>query len=196
MTGDWTVSVGLPLGLRPTAAQLYWHAFGSKLGVVLGPELRALAFLDCVMRADHVVIATAKDGSLLGLAGFKTPEGSFAMGNRAAFRQFYGPWGGFWRKYLLGLLSNEVDNVNFLIDGICVAPHARGQGIGTALLHALYDQAKARGYGAVRLDVIATNTRAQKLYRREGFAQTQLHDIGLLRFIFGFSRSITMVRGV
>ncbi len=196
MTGGWTVSIGLPPNLREPAAQLYWQAFGPKLGVVMGPEPRALALLRGVMRADHVAIATAKDGTLLGLAGFKTPKGSFAMGNPAALRQFYGPWGGLWRKYLLGLLSSEVDNVNFLIDGICVAPHARGQGIGTALLHALYDQAKARGYNAVRLDVIATNTRAQKLYRREGFVQTQHHDIGLLRFVFGFVRSVTMVRRV
>jgi ribosomal protein S18 acetylase RimI-like enzyme len=95
---------------------------------------------------------------------------------------------------LLGLLSSEVDNDNFLIDGICVAPQARGQGIGTALLHALCDQAQARGYSGVRLDVIATNTPAQRLYRREGFVQTQQHDIGLLRFVFGFASSITMVR--
>jgi ribosomal protein S18 acetylase RimI-like enzyme len=161
---------------------------------VLGPNRRALAFLENVIRADHVLIATAQDGSLLGLAGFKTPKGSFAMGNPQALRQFYGPWGGLWRKVLLGLLSSEVDNDNFLIDGICVAPQARGQGIGTALLHALCDQAQARGYSGVRLDVIATNTRAQRLYRREGFVQTQQHDIGLLRFVFGFASSVTMVR--
>ena len=148
MTGAWTLSLGLPNPLRPDAAQLYWHAFGPKLGRVLGPDRRALAFLENMIRADHVLIATAQDGSLLGLAGFKTPKGSFAMGNPQALRQFYGPWGGLWRKLLLGLLSGEVDNDNFLIDGICVAPQARGQGIGTALLHALCDQAQARGYSS------------------------------------------------
>lgn len=194
MTGDWSLSLGLPKTLRHDAARLYWQAFGPKLGMVLGPERRALAFLESVIRADHVLIVTSKDGQLLGLAGFKTPKGSFAMGNPAALRQFYGPWGGFWRKHLLGLLSSEVDNDNFLIDGICVAPQARGQGIGTALLSGLNDQGQARGYPAVRLDVVATNTRAQRLYRREGFVQTGHHDIGLLRYIFRFTRSITMLR--
>jgi len=194
MTGNWSISLGLPTPLHPDAARLYWDAFGPKLGTVLGPDRRALAFLESVIRADHVVIATAQDGSLLGLAGFKTPQGSFAMGNPQALWQFYGPWGGLWRKLLLGLLSSEVDNDNFLIDGICVAPHAQGKGIGTALLHALCDQAQARGYSGVRLDVIATNTRAQRLYRREGYVQTQQHEIGLLRFVFGFARSVTMVR--
>jgi ribosomal protein S18 acetylase RimI-like enzyme len=194
MTGDWSVSLGLPKSLRRDAAQLYWQAFGPKLGIVRGPEHRALAFLEGVIRADHVLIVTGEDGSLLGLAGFKSPNGSFAMGNPTALRAFYGPWGGLWRKHLLGLLSSEVDNDNFLIDGVCVAPNARGKGIGTALLHGLYDQAQARGYPALRLDVVATNTRAQSLYRREGFIQTQHHDIGLLRYVFGFERSITMVR--
>ena len=127
MTGAWTLSHGLPNSLRPDAAQLYWHAFGPKLGRVLGPDRRALAFLENVIRADHVLIATAQDGSLLGLAGFKTPKGSFAMGNPQALRQFYGPWGGLWRNLLLGLLSSEVDNDNFLIDGICVAPKRGGK---------------------------------------------------------------------
>lgn len=194
MTGRWTLSLGLPATLRPAAARLYWQAFGPKLGMVLGPEPRALAFLESVIRADHVLIVTGHDGRLLGLAGFKTPKGSFAMGNPEDLLGFYGPWGGYWRKCLLGLLSSEVDNDNFLIDGICVSPDCQGQGIGTALLAALCDQAQARGYRGLRLDVVATNTGAQKLYRREGFAQTQQHDLGLLRFVFRFARSITMVR--
>ena len=56
MTGAWTLSLGLPNSLRPDAAQLYWHAFGPKLGRVLGPERHALAFLENVIRADHVLI--------------------------------------------------------------------------------------------------------------------------------------------
>ncbi|MEI6800864.1 MAG: GNAT family N-acetyltransferase [Pseudomonadota bacterium] len=194
MSGAWTVSLGLPLGLRPQAARLYWDAFGPKLGIVLGPNTRALAFLQSVICADHALIVTDRTGALLGLAGFKTPQGSFAMGNPAALRQFYGPWGAFWRIRLLGWLSSEVDNDNFLIDGICVASTAQGQGIGTALIDGLCAQALTRGYRAVRLDVIDTNSGAQRLYRRMGFVQTAVHDIGLLRFAFGFARSVTMVR--
>lgn len=196
MSSTWTVSLGLPDRLRPQAAWLYWQAFGPKLGVILGPDARALAFLESVIRADHVLIATAQDGGLVGLAGFKSPEGSFAMGDPAALRQVYGPWGSFWRARLLAWLSSEVDNANFLIDGICVSPKARGQGIGTALVNGLCAQAEGRGYPAVRLDVIATNTGAQRLYRRMGFAQTGVHDIGLLRFVFGFARSVSMVRSL
>ena len=37
--------------------QLYWQAFGGKLGRVLGPDARALAFLERVIREDHVIVA-------------------------------------------------------------------------------------------------------------------------------------------
>ncbi len=38
MTGDWSLSLGLPKTLRRDAARLYWQAFGPKLGMVLGPN--------------------------------------------------------------------------------------------------------------------------------------------------------------
>jgi RimJ/RimL family protein N-acetyltransferase len=46
----------------------------------------------------------------------------------------------------------------------------------------------------VRLDVIDTNRRARALYERLGFAVEKTDDIGLLRFVFGFRRSHTMVK--
>ena len=75
-----TLQVGIPDRLRPDAARLYWQAFGGKLGMVLGPEPRAMRFLERVIRADHVLAALGPDGNLLGIAGFKTPQGSFATG--------------------------------------------------------------------------------------------------------------------
>ncbi len=189
-----TLTLGLPDHLRHDAARLYWQAFGGKLGFVMGPEPRAVAFLAQVIRADHVIIALAHDGGLLGLAGFKSRQGSFAAGDAAAMRSAYGLVGGYWRSKLLGMLSNEVDNVNFLLDGICVASPARGMGLGSALLDAICVEAARRGYPAVRLDVIDANWRAQNLYRRLGFVETRRQSIGLLRYVFGFASTITMVR--
>ena len=54
-TGKVSLHCGLPETLRPQAARLYWQAFGGKLGLVLGPEARALRFLERVIRGDHVI---------------------------------------------------------------------------------------------------------------------------------------------
>ncbi|MGL6212185.1 MAG: GNAT family N-acetyltransferase [Paracoccaceae bacterium] len=189
------VQLGLPPDQRAVAARLYWQAFGGKLGLVLGPERRALQFLERVMRADHVIVAL-DDAQLIGLAGFKSPRGSFAGGDMAALVAVYGWGGALWRAGLLSLLERDVDNERFLLDGICVAAEARSQGVGAALLNAIADEARQRGYEAVRLDVVEDNFRAKALYQRLGFEVVGTQRLGLLRYVFGFAAVTTMVRTV
>lgn len=189
------LQLGLPESLRPQAAKLYWQAFGTKLGRVMGPEPRALAYLARIIRDDHAIIAREGE-TLLGLAGFRTPQGSFAVGEPSDLAAIYGPLGGFWRGTALRLLSSEVDNENFLLDGLCVAEGHRGQGLGTALMGAIAAEARLRGYPGVRLDVIAENPRARALYARLGFVETKRQTIGWLAPLFGFSEAVTMVRSL
>lgn len=189
-----TVFLGLPPAMRAQAARLYWEAFGGKLDRVLGPEPRALVFFERVIRADHCLAAIAPDGRLIGIAGFKTPQGSFAGGSWGDLTAVYGALGGRWRGCLLWALGRDVDNDSFLVDGICVTRDARGQGVGSLLLAALYDEARTRGYGSIRLDVIDANWRARALYEREGFVPTGTQRLGPLRHWFGFSAATTMVR--
>lgn len=187
---------GLPEHLRHDAARLYWQAFGTKLGRVMGPEKLALAYLAATIRPDHAIVALSPDGMLLGLAGFKTHAGAFADGGFRDLRRCYGLAGAAWRAAALWCLSREVDNARFLIDGICVDPGARGRGFGTALIGAVAMLAAARGYAEMRLDVIDTNIRARALYERLGFRATAVHRLGPLRHLFGFDASVTMVRAV
>lgn len=189
-----TIVPGLADKHREAAARLYWEAFGGKLGAVLGPDEKALAFLNRVIRADHCVSALSRDGELVGIAGFKSPEGSFAGGNAADMRAVYGRIGARWRAAALWLLSHEVDNHRFLVDGIAVARPARSQGIGTALVKALCAEGTTRGYASIRLEVINTNWRARVLYERLGFMATRTEKLGLLRFLYGFASVTTMVR--
>ncbi|MGQ0563983.1 MAG: GNAT family N-acetyltransferase [Gemmobacter sp.] len=188
------VVAGLPDALRPDAARLYWQAFGTKLGRVLGPEGRALAYLERAISRDHVIVALSDGDALLGLIGFRSADGGFAEGTLADLRRVYGRFGALWRAAAMRAISREVDNDRFLIDGICVAAHARGQGVGTALIEALARDARARPYAELRLDVIDTNLRARALYERLGFRAVRTEQIGPLRLLFGFQRAITMVR--
>lgn len=185
---------GFPERQRAAAARLYWEAFGGKLSPVLGPDDRALAFLTRVLRADHCFAALDDADELIGIAGFKSPQGSFAGGTRADMRAVYGGFGARWRALALWALSHEVDNHRFLVDGIAVTRGLRGQGIGTALLDALCGEAQRRGYRSIRLEVIDSNWRARALYERQGFLATRTESTGLLKFVFGFSSATTMVR--
>lgn len=192
MTGPHLLH-GLPEAYRAAAAALYWQAFGGKLGRVLGPDARAEAFLRRVIRADHA-LAVIENGRLIGLAGFKSPEGGFADGNWADLRAVYGLIGGLWRLAMMRAMTSDVDNHRFLVDGICVAPGARRRGIGRALVAGLLAEGTRRGYRAVRLEVVETNAAARTLYQRQGFAPVYRQDIGLMRHVFGYQAAITMVR--
>jgi ribosomal protein S18 acetylase RimI-like enzyme len=179
---------------REMACRLFWDAFRQKLGPVMKPEAKALAFLSRVMRSDHAISAVGEDGRLLGIAGFKTANGAFIGGGLSDLRAVYGIWGGMWRGVLLDMLERDLEDGTLLMDGIFVDPIARGQGIGAALLDAVAKRALDSGLAKVRLDVIDTNPRAKALYERQGFRATGTMNMGPLRYLFGFNAATTMVR--
>lgn len=190
------ITIGIPEHNREEAAVLYWEAFGEKLGFVMGPKYQALMFVRSVLRPDHGICAHGEDGRLLGIAGFKTVNGALVGGEFHDLRRVYGWVSAAIRITLLAALERDTENERFLMDGLFVAPEARGLGVGTALLDAIADEAKRRGYDQVRLDVVDTNPRAKALYRHVGFKEVRTVKTGMLRYVFGFRAATTMVRDV
>ncbi len=179
---------------RPVAAGLFWDAFGDKLGRLLGPRPRALEFLTPVLDPKFCLTASAPDGTLLGLAGFKTSEGALVGGDWSDLKRVFGTVGAAWRAPLLSMVERKVEPDLLLMDGIAVAPEARGMGVGTQLLNGIVDLARTRNLRAVRLDVIDTNPRARALYERQGFEAKGTEDIFPFRWLFGFSNATRMER--
>lgn len=190
------ISDGIPDTDRAQAAEMYWAAFCDKLGFVLGPASKGQKFVSRVLQPDHAICAHDDNNALLGVAGFKTYKGALVGGTFQDLRAIYGIFGAAWRAFLLEALERDTENERFLMDGIFVTEQARGQGVGTALLGAITDTARNRGFKEVRLDVINTNPRARALYERQGFVAIKTARLGPLRHIFGFSSATTMVRAV
>ncbi len=188
-----TLTKGFTPAQRRRAAELFWGAFRQKLSLLMRPEAKALDFLAAVADPDHVIGAVDGDGTLVGIAGFKTSAGAFIGGELSDLQAVYGWFGGFWRGVLLSVLERDLDPGVLLMDGIVVSEAARGQGIGTRLLAAIKDEALARGCASVRLDVIDSNPRAQALYEREGFVAGKRTDLGPFRHLFGFRTATEMV---
>lgn len=194
MTLPFALHLGLPSGHEGAAADLYWQAFGPKLNRLLGPEARALRMLAAGIRHDHAIAALDPNGRLIGIAGFRDPDGGLTDQGPALMRQTYGLWGATWRRLAFRALEQDVDNTRFLIDGISVARASRGRGVGTALLAALCDAGYARGYREIRLDVLPENLRARSLYEREGFAVVGTQRMGLAGHLIGVAQTLTMVK--
>lgn len=192
--GEVTIRHGIPPSLRGQAAALYWQAFGPKLGPVLGPERRAHRFLGRVMRLDNAFAAVdGASGDLVGIAGYRTGEGSFAGGATSDLRAVFGRPGAAWRAALLSRLAGGPEDDSLRIEGICVLPAWRGHGIGTALIRAVAAEAQRQGYPSIRLEVVESNDRAQALYERMGFLPDHRHETGLLRHVFGYQAATSMV---
>ncbi|MBU2994149.1 GNAT family N-acetyltransferase [Octadecabacter sp. 1_MG-2023] len=188
------ISAGFSDDERPEISAMYWAAFGQKLGHVMGPKKRALAFIEDLLDPSHAICARDQGGALLGVVGFKTAKGALVDGTWADMTRHYGWIGSTWRTALLVLLERDTENQRFLMDGVFVASHAQGKGVGTALLDAISNEAVRRGYKELRLDVVDKNPRARALYERKGFIAGDVHHLGPLRHIFGFSSATTMVR--
>ncbi|MFC6010962.1 GNAT family N-acetyltransferase [Nocardia lasii] len=59
---------------------------------------------------------------------------------------------------------------------LAVAKRARGLGVGTALVRAVLDEARAGGYAAVALTTMETMVDAHRLYEKLGFAAVPERD--------------------
>ncbi|MDQ2093546.1 GNAT family N-acetyltransferase [Rhodalgimonas zhirmunskyi] len=196
MASNITITPGFDPQEREEVARLYWQAFAAKLGRVMRPEARAIAFIEAGLDPQFALSARDPAGRLLGVAGFKTAHGGLLAGGLPDMMRHYGAWGGLWRGLLLSVLERDTEDGVLQMDGIFVSSKARGQGAGGALLDAITAEARAQGCTRVRLDVIDTNPRAQALYERKGFVATGREDTGPFRWLFGFRSATRMERPV
>lgn len=190
---DYDITAGFTRAERGDIVALYWQAFGHKLGRVLGPEPRALRFLDRVLDPTFALVARDAGGQVLGVAGFKTADGALVGGDYRDLQHIYGSWGALWRGLILSVIDRDLAAGVLLMDGICVQQTARGRGIGTALLDAVKATAQDLGKSTVRLDVIDINPRAKALYERQGFTAHKTEHTGPFRYIFRFDAATQML---
>ena len=66
-----------------------------------------------------------------------------------------------------------------LLEDMVVRPAARGRGIGTMLLQAAFQAARAEGCRRITLLTDATNTAAQRFYARHGFGASPMIPLRL-----------------
>ena len=71
--------------------------------------------------------------------------------------------------YAATILSAEHSGLVAWLEELYVAPSYRSQGIGSALLAAVLERAQKAGVVAVDLEVDASHSRVESLYRRLGF---------------------------
>jgi GNAT superfamily N-acetyltransferase len=190
------VSEGFREDERMQVAGIYRTAFAGKLRVALWPLSRSPELIAQALNPDHAIIARSGDGSLLGVAGYRTAGASFVRMDFALLSGHFGLFGALWRGVLLSVLEWSPEAGSLLMDGLFVADGARGRGVGSALLDAIKAKARDLGCPRVRLDVVDTNRAARRLYERSGFRPMATRSVGPLSIVFGFRRVTTMMADV
>ena len=194
---DIVIEHGLPDDLRDQAVEIFEDAFGQKMRTVVRDAERRKRFMHASYVAQNCVVAH-RDGTLLGMTGLSSRGEPFAgglMGNSwdpRPHRELLGWVGAAWAVWGSRLSSHRPKADELYVDGIAVAPDARGLGVGTRLLHETTAVARSLGKRFVRLDVIDTNPRAQALYERLGYRVTKVQSFGYKERWVGFGGMISM----
>ena len=84
---------------------------------------------------------------------------SWPVATKAAFKERYETM---WR----GDTSFLAPQADVIIESVAVAPDHRGQGLGTALMHAAFDKGRHMGADSIGIMVIHGNDGAQALYEK------------------------------
>lgn len=186
---------GLPEGDRHQAAEIYDHAFHQKLTPMLGPRERCIAVIEQILDP-ALAIAAYQGERLVGVAGLQYGGKSYVPARLGPFIRELGPLRGLFSYAAFALLFVSHRQVELLIESLAVAPDVRGQGVGTRLLEAVSDFARAHGFSSVSLEVVDTNPRARQLYERMGFIAGETHQFPWLYRRMGFSAVTVMSREV
>ena len=113
---------------RNYVAHLYWSAFGSKLEKTMAPSEKALSVFAQHASPHFALAARSPDGTLIGLAGFKTQNGGLIDFGIRELQTIYGWWSGLWRGVILSVLESSLNPGVLLMDGIFADEVHRGKG--------------------------------------------------------------------
>jgi ribosomal protein S18 acetylase RimI-like enzyme len=190
------IDIAFPLGesQRAQAGLILYEAFRRKLQPLTGDPTRTIPLLSAALNLD-MVMGAAVDGRLLGVVGLHSHEGRYAQFDlRSAAAQ--GLLRGVRAWAMLNLFSRGAGCPagELRIAALAVDAAARGQGVGSRLLEAIFAKARADGLAAVRLEVVDTNSGARELYERLGFKVVKTERYPLPRNWLGFSGDYVMVK--
>ncbi|MCM2392542.1 GNAT family N-acetyltransferase [Streptomyces albipurpureus] len=184
---------GVPAGAQARVAELYWEAFGRKLGPALNPPESGKRFIATHLNRDRGVVALIGD-EVVGVAGYQLGGRALTGGTAASVLSAYGPFRGVPRLAVLALFSRTPAPEELVMDGLAVDASCRGRGIGSLLLREMAALATDHGCRRIRLDVIDANQRARALYERHGFLPVRTERTPYLRGLLGFGAVTTMHR--
>ncbi|MCD4669149.1 MAG: GNAT family N-acetyltransferase [Actinomycetia bacterium] len=179
------INKGLPGKFKDSAADLFLNALGEKFIPILGEKNKAKEAIELSINQDNCFSAE-NESKLLGFLAFQINETSFLNPSLAILISVYGLFSGILKAIGLSMLEYKTNSNEIHIEAIAVDESARGKGIGTKLLDAIFQLASEKRYKTITLEVIDINPRARELYERIGFEVVKQSRIWPLNKLIGW----------
>jgi len=173
-------------------AWLFYVTDPEIMGLFFGKEKPAILMIKKLISLDknhfsHKYIKCAKENNeIIGImAGFdgKTNyviDNNCAQDYFAALGPFYAMRAGLVALFMQSFFKSSIDEDEFYVNNLCVAPDKRSSGIGAALLNEAF-----KNYKKVSLGVNANNVRGMKFYQKNNLKVESGRKIKLFNKTFG-----------
>lgn len=167
-----------------SALAIFYEAFARKfrIGFSDGEQFHRL-FHDSLNRDNCIVASRGEE--LLGILIYQTKETQFFDPRLGSLFVRFWPWRALRMALNLVLLDETAKPNQFVVSTISVGAEARGLGVGTMLMNAAEDLARASGKDLMSLDVIGQNDAARRLYERLGYRVVASRRGFMFRWVTG-----------
>lgn len=193
MSGEIIITQSIHAVQKNEVARLYHRAFYKKfsaLWLFIKEERKVVPVLRESIHFQDGFYAVL-EGNVIGFVGIETGERFYTQLSLSAFLKAYNIVSASWRYMAYGLyrlFHGRTGSDAVHIDPIVVSSEARGMGVGTKLLEAVFNYAKKHRKRKVILEVVDTNPRARKLYEKMGFRVVKVENTMLLTSQAGFQK--------
>jgi len=162
------ITRGLSKNYNSITAELFLNALGEKFTPILGDQIKAKELLELSINPQNCFSAIGET-EMLGLLAFQIKNTNFLSFTLKNIFSVYGLMNGIVKAIGLSMLIHKSDSDEIYLEAIAVNESARGKGVGTQLINALFLFAKENNFKSITLQVIDTNPKAKELYKRLGF---------------------------
>jgi len=179
------ITKGLSQNYNSAAADLFLNALGDKFTPILGDRIKAKELLKLSINPNNCFSAI-EETELLGLLAFQIKNTNFLSVTFKNIVSVYGFMSGITKAIGLSMLTHKSNSDEIYLEAIAVSESARGKGVGTQLIEALFLFAKENNFKSITLQVIDTNPKAKELYERLGFCVVKKSRVWPINKLIGF----------
>lgn len=175
---------------RKKISKLLLEALGKKLTPIFGKKILSDATLAESFSANNVLLVKEKvkeegKDEVIAFLGIKDHHSSFIDIPLGTIFQNFGIIA-FLKAVIFGMLEYKPQKNELHIEVVAVDSNHRGKGLGSSLIQEFENYARNNNLSILSLEVVDTNPKALKLYKKIGFEIKNISNMGALNYFAKF----------